>query len=148
MDVLAVGLGDDHHIGHLHNAALDALQFVARTGDLEHHEHIDHRMYGRFGLSHADRFDEDDVESGSFAQDDRFAGLRATPPSDPAEGEGRMKTLGLDEMLSMRVLSPRIEPPLRSELGSMASTASLCLSEVTILPTASMKVDFRLPGRP
>ena len=31
--------------------------------------------------------------------------------------KGRMKTLGLDEMLSMRVLSPRIEPPLRSELG-------------------------------
>ena len=75
--------------------------------------------------------------------------LRATPPSDPAEGEGRMKTLGLDEMLSiMRVLSPRIEPPLRSELGSMASTASLCLSEVTILPTASMKVDFPAPGTP
>ena len=53
--------------------------------------------------------------------------LRATPPSDPAEGEGRMKTSGLPEMLSMRVLSPRIEPPLRSDEGSMASTASLCL---------------------
>ena len=99
-------------------------------------------MYGRFGLSHADRFDEDDVESGSFAQDDRFAGFAATPPSDPAEGEGRMKTLGLDEMLSMRVLSPRIEPPLRSDEGSMASTASLWRSEVTMLPTASMKVDL------
>lgn len=88
VDVLAVGLGDDHHIGHLHNAALDALQFVARTGDLEHHEHIDHRMYGRFGLSHADRFDEDDVESGSFAQDDRFAGFAGYAAERPAEGRG------------------------------------------------------------
>ncbi len=51
--------------------------------------------------------------------------LRATPPSDPAEGEGRTNTSGLLQMLSMRVLSPRIEPPLRSELGSIASTASL-----------------------
>ena len=41
--------------------------------------------------------------------------LRATPPRDPAEGEGRMKMSGLDDMLSMRVLSPRIEPPLRSD---------------------------------
>lgn len=41
--------------------------------------------------------------------------LRATPPSEPADGEGRMKTSGLAEMLSIRVLSPKIEPPLRSE---------------------------------
>ena len=74
--------------------------------------------------------------------------LRATPPSEPADGEGRIKTWGLVEMLSMRVLSPRIEPPLRSELGSMASTASLCRREVTIPPTASMKVDLPAPGTP
>ena len=74
--------------------------------------------------------------------------LRATPPSEPADGEGRMKTSGLAEMLSIRVLSPRIEPPLRSELGSMASTASLWRSEVTMLPIASMKVDLPAPGTP
>ncbi len=74
--------------------------------------------------------------------------LRATPPSDPAEGEGRMKTSGLFVMLSMRVLSPRIEPPLRSELGSMASTARRWRNEVTMLPTASMKVDLPAPGTP
>jgi len=74
--------------------------------------------------------------------------LRATPPSEPADGEGRMKTSGLAEMLSMRVLSPKIEPPLRSELGSMASTASLWRSEVTMLPIASMKVDLPAPGTP
>ena len=74
--------------------------------------------------------------------------LRATPPSEPADGEGRMKTSGLEEMLSMRVLSPRMEPPLRSELGSMASTANRWPSEVTMFPIASMKVDFPAPGTP
>ena len=33
--VLSVGLGDDHQVGHLHDAALDALQFVSRTGNLQ-----------------------------------------------------------------------------------------------------------------
>ena len=74
--------------------------------------------------------------------------LRATPPSEPADGEGRMKTSGLEEMLSMRVLSPRIDPPLRSELGSMARTASRWPSEVTMPPMASMKVDLPAPGTP
>ena len=74
--------------------------------------------------------------------------LRATPPRDPAEGEGRMKMSGLDDMLSMRVLSPRIEPPLRSELGSMASTARRWCSDTTMLPTASMNVDLPAPGTP
>ncbi len=59
-----------------------------------------------------------------------------------------MKTFGLVEMLSMRVLSPRMEPPLRSDEGSIASTANLCLSEVTMLPMASMKVDLPAPGTP
>ena len=48
----------------------------------------------------------------------------------------------------MRVLSPRMEPPLRSELGSMASTANRWPSEVTMFPIASMKVDFPAPGTP
>ena len=59
-----------------------------------------------------------------------------------------MKTSGLLQMLSMRVLSPRMDPPLRSDEGSMASTASLWRREVTMLPTASMKVDFPAPGTP
>ena len=74
--------------------------------------------------------------------------FRATPPSDPAEGEGLTKTEGLLQMLSMRVLSPRIEPPLRSDEGSMASTASLWRSPATMLPMASMKVDLPAPGTP
>ena len=51
--------------------------------------------------------------------------LAATPPSVPAEGEGRMKALGSTASRAMRVLSPRIEPPVRAEEGSTASTATL-----------------------
>ena len=75
VDVFAVGLGDYHDVGHLHDAALDALQLVARARNLQQHEHVDHRMYGRFGLSDAHRLDEDHVESRGFAQHDRLARL-------------------------------------------------------------------------
>src|SRR3984893_10715507 len=51
--------------------------------------------------------------------------LAATPPSVPAAGEGRMKALGSAASCAIRVLSARIEPPVRAEDGSTASTANL-----------------------
>ncbi len=48
----------------------------------------------------------------------------ATPPSVPEDGDGRMKALRSADSLTMRVLSPRIEPPVRVEDGSTASTAT------------------------
>ncbi len=48
----------------------------------------------------------------------------ATPPSVPAEGEGRTKAAGSTARRSIRVLSPRMEPPVRLEDGSTASTAT------------------------
>ena len=51
--------------------------------------------------------------------------LAATPPSVPEEGEGRMKALSDAASRAIRVLSPRIEPPVRAEEGSTASTATL-----------------------
>ncbi|MGY3360425.1 hypothetical protein ACVWZK_007088 [Bradyrhizobium sp. GM0.4] len=51
--------------------------------------------------------------------------LAATPPSVPEDGEGRMKASSEAESRAIRVLSPRIEPPLRAEDGSTASTAIL-----------------------
>src|SRR5699024_8810272 len=65
----------DHQVGHLHDAAFDALQLVAGSGNLEQHEDVHHGMYGRFALSDSDRFDEYRIESGRFAQDDRLARL-------------------------------------------------------------------------
>ena len=49
---------------------------------------------------------------------------RATPPRVAPAGEGRMKAPCRRDSSSMRVLSPRIEPPPRLDEGSMASTAS------------------------
>ena len=74
--------------------------------------------------------------------------LRATPPSEPAAGLGRMNALGCTARRSMRVLSPSMLPLVRSELGSMASTASLPPSLRTWSPNASILVLLPAPGTP
>ena len=51
---------------------------------------------------------------------------RATPPSVPLDGDGRMNARGVRDSCSMRVLSPRIDPPPRVLDGSTASTATSC----------------------
>ena len=50
---------------------------------------------------------------------------RATPPRDVPDGDGRMNARESAASRSIRVLSPRIEPPLTAEDGSTASTATL-----------------------
>ena len=46
------------------------------------------------------------------------------------------------------VLSPKILPPLFSELGSIVSTATLCPLLQIIVPKASINVLFPTPGLP
>ena len=48
----------------------------------------------------------------------------------------------------MRVLSPRIEPPLRVLDGSTASTATRWPASTRCRPSASMNVDLPAPGAP
>src|SRR3954470_7838494 len=48
----------------------------------------------------------------------------------------------------MRVLSPRIEPPVRPLDGSTASTATRRPAAVSMVPKASMKVLLPTPGTP
>src|SRR3546814_1479638 len=48
----------------------------------------------------------------------------------------------------MRVLSPRIEPPLRFDDGSTARIAMRWPRSITCRPNASMKVDLPTPGTP
>jgi hypothetical protein len=48
---------------------------------------------------------------------------RATPPSEPPDGLGRMNASGVADSFAMRVLSPRMLPPVRALDGSTASTA-------------------------
>ena len=73
---------------------------------------------------------------------------RATPPRVAPAGEGRMKAAVWRDSSSMRVLSPRIEPPPRLDEGSIASTASERPRSSSARPKRSMKVDLPTPGTP
>src|SRR3954447_4559726 len=72
----------------------------------------------------------------------------ATPPSVPADGEGRMYAAGSALSLAIRVLSPRTEPPVRTDEGSTASTPTRCPPPVRVVPSDSMNVDLPTPGTP
>jgi hypothetical protein len=72
----------------------------------------------------------------------------ATPPRLPDAGVGRMKASSRCESSSMRVLSPRIEPPCTLDEGSTASTAMRWPRAIRNMPSASMKVDLPTPGTP
>ena len=74
--------------------------------------------------------------------------LRATPPKEPADGEGRIKAFFSLDKASIRVLSPRILPFERSLLGSIASTASLRPWLIKCMPKESIEVLFPAPGTP
>ena len=52
VDIVAVGFVDYDTVGHLHDAALDALQLVAGACKLDKQEEIDHRMHGGLALPH------------------------------------------------------------------------------------------------
>ena len=73
---------------------------------------------------------------------------RATPPRVAPAGDGRMKAACWRDSSSMRVLSPRIEPPPRLDEGSIASTASERPRSSSARPKRSMKVDLPTPGTP
>ena len=68
--------------GQLHHAALDALQLVAGAGQQQQHEHVGHLRDPGLGLSDADGLDDDDVEAGRLAEDQRLA----TAPGNTTQG--------------------------------------------------------------
>ena len=74
--------------------------------------------------------------------------LWVTPPKSPEAGEGRINAALLDESRSMRVLSPRIEPPETELDGSTARTATRWPLSVSCVPNSSIKVLFPTPGAP
>jgi hypothetical protein len=59
-----------------------------------------------------------------------------------------MKAAGFCDSSSMRVLSPRMEPPVTDDDGSTASTATRRPCSMRYSPSASMKVDLPTPGTP
>jgi len=66
----------------------------------------------------------------------------------PEAGDGRIKALSEAANRAIRVLSPRIEPPVRAEEGSTASTATLWPRSIRNIPSTSMVVDLPTPGEP
>ena len=74
--------------------------------------------------------------------------FRATPPNEPADGEGRIKALGCIDSFSIRVLSPNMLPFERSLLGSIANTANFPPRFSTCNPKVSIDVLLPAPGTP
>jgi hypothetical protein len=119
-----IGLVHHHQVGHLEHALLDRLQVVAGVGQLHQQEQVGHAGDGRLALADADRLDDDHVEASRLDDADRLAGGRGDAAEGAAARLGRTNAPSSTESRSMRVLSPRIEPPERRELGSTASTAT------------------------
>ena len=71
---------------------------------------------------------------------------RATPPRTPDDGDGRMNARSSTDSRDIRVLSPRMLPPVRVDDGSTASTATRLPLAVRSLPRASTNVDLPGPG--
>ena len=59
-----------------------------------------------------------------------------------------MNASSLRDSVSMRVLSPRMEPPDSAEEGSTARTATRCPASMSRLPRLSINVDLPTPGTP
>ena len=60
--------------------------------------------------------------------------FRVTPPKVPDVGEGRTNPFGSEERCVIRVLSPRIDPPVRFDVGSTARTATRCPCAIKLRP--------------
>ena len=73
---------------------------------------------------------------------------RATPPRCRPEGDGRTKAPSRLLRSDIRVRSPRIDPPVRRELGSTATTPTCSPASTSRDPRALMKVDLPAPGTP
>lgn len=81
-ECVAVGLVDDHEVGDLHDAALDALELVACACEHEGQEGVGELGDGELGLADADGLDEDDIEASGLADEHGLAGAGG----DAAEG--------------------------------------------------------------
>ena len=73
-EIGAVGFVDNDEVSQLHDAALDALEFVASAGEHDEQKTIDHVVDGGFRLANADGFNEDVVVASRLAEEHGFAG--------------------------------------------------------------------------
>ena len=96
VDVVAIGLVDDNAISHLHDAALNALQLIARSGKLNEQEEIDHRVYGGLALPYSHGLNKNLVESGSLAEHDSLACLSRYTTERTGRGAGANESIGVN----------------------------------------------------
>ena len=73
--IVAVGFVNDNAVGHLHDAALYALQLIAGTGQLNQQEEIDHGVGCRLALPYSHRLHEHRVVASRLTQHDCLARL-------------------------------------------------------------------------
>ncbi len=93
-----------------------------------------------FRLPDADRLDEDHVVARGLEHQHRIARLRAaTPPSVVPAGLGRMKARSSTDRRAMRVLSPRMLPPLVTARGVDGEHRDAVVARRGRCPAASMK---------
>ena len=131
--VRAVRLVDGDHVGQLQDALLDALELVAGAGQGEQQEGVDHARDGGLGLADADRLHQHHVVARRPPSPRSTRGSPWRPRrACPRVGEGRTNAAGSTASRSIRVLSPRMEPPVRLEDGSTASTATRWPSPVSM----------------
>ena len=146
---VAVGLGDHHQVGQLHDPALDALEVVA-AGRARRAART-----GRRGRPPPARdwptptVSTSTTSKPAASHSSRASRVRrATPPSSPPAGEGRMNASGSRARRSIRVLSPRIEPPAAScSTGRRPARRRRWPAPVRWRPKASMKVRLADAGR-
>src|SRR5271166_5188062 len=121
----AVRLVDEDEIGELDHPALDPLQLVARRRRQNQHEEVDDFGDRRLGLAHPDRLDQHRVESGRFAQQDRFArAARYTTPSvagrgRPDEGLRRLRQLEHASLVAEDGTAAALRRRVDGEYGDM-----------------------------
>ena len=86
-DLAEVGLGDDEHVGHLHDPGLQELQDVARAGLHDDGDGVGGLGDLGLGLADADGLDHDDVERRRQRLGGGARGRRE--PAEPLAGGGR-----------------------------------------------------------
>ena len=118
-----IGLGEDEHVGDLHDACLEELEDVAGGGLEDDRDGVGGVGHLGLGLADADGLDHDHVERGRERFGGRAGGGGEAAEAGPAAVE-RMNTRRSFGSVSIRARSPSSDPPDRRELGSTASTAT------------------------
>ncbi len=120
-----VGLVDHEKVGDLQESGLVGLHRVAPTGRDDNHGGVGGRRHLDLHLPDADGLDDDDGQSGRTQDPHGVGHGEGQAPRCPRVAMERMKTVGSSACCCMRIRSPKMAPPLKGEVGSMASTADL-----------------------